>query len=108
MLWLRRLLPKKASPSRVNARGRTFRPCLEILEDRQLLSINPAMAVPTLISPSGTAPALPTFQWSPVAGATGYNVWLADETTQQVVANGVVNDTSTTLQSALTTGDKYE
>ena len=65
---------------------------------------------PTTLSPSGTASsATPTFQWSAVAGATGYYLTLVDTTSGQTIANNLsVATNSYTPTTPLTSGDSYQ
>jgi predicted phage tail protein len=104
MRWFRRWFPKVAR----RRCSRPIRPGLEILEDRRLLALNPFLATPTLIGPSGVAPPLPTFSWNAVAGAVKYDLWVGDVSTQQVVANGAVSGTSWTPSTALANGNIYQ
>src|SRR5262249_43742817 len=108
MLWLRRWFARTVSPSRIRPGRQGLRPELETLEDRRLPSINTALAVPTPLGPSGTAPALPTFSWSAVAGAARYHFSLTDATTQQAVADVATAGTSLAPSSPLTGGDTYD
>src|SRR2546423_1477109 len=82
----------------------TFRPALEALESREVLS-----AV-TALSPSGLiANATPTFRWNTLAGADHYEVWVDDQTTQTSAAlrNEAALGTSWTPPAALQPGDTY-
>ena len=65
---------------------------------------------PTTLSPSGTiSSATPTFQWSAVAGATGYYLTLVDTTSgQTILSNLSVATNSYTPTTPLTSGDSYQ
>jgi hypothetical protein len=70
-----------------------------------------ALAVPTPQGPSGTvAPTGPTFAWSGVNGASGYDVWVDNLTTgqSQVLRNINVSGTSWTPTGGLGSGYLYE
>src|SRR5262249_39663690 len=82
----------------------TFRPAIESLECREVLS-----AV-TAIGPVGLiGNASPTFTWNALAGADHYEVWVDDQTTQtsSVLHNENLTGTSWTTTAALTPGDTY-
>jgi hypothetical protein len=64
-----------------------------------------ALPVPILLGPSGTAPALPTFSWQPVIGASHYEIHVEDKTTGQVLSDGNVTGTTFIPSTALQTGD---
>src|SRR5262245_61581812 len=102
------LLFGKKSPVRPNRqhlrRPSAFRPAVELLEDRQLLT-----AV-TAIAPSGViASATPIFRWNALASADHYEVWVDDQTTNTsaVLRNEAVVGTSWTTTDALQPGDTY-
>src|SRR5262245_44882787 len=82
----------------------SFRPALEALECREVLSAVVAIAPSGLI-----ANASPTFRWNALAGADHYEVWVDDQTTQTsaIIRNEGVFDTSWTPTAALTPGDTY-
>jgi subtilase family serine protease len=65
---------------------------------------------PTPSGPSGAITSTtPTFQWSAVAGATGYYLTLLDTTTQQSIASNLsVSSTSYTPSTQLTAGHSYQ
>ena len=68
---------------------------IESLETRALL----AAAGPAILSPSGTITTdLPFITWQPSAGATSYDLWIADsETRERIVFKEGIPGTSTTL-----------
>jgi hypothetical protein len=70
------------------------------------LSVAPT---PSATGPSGGVIALlPTLTWSPVSGATSYDIWLNDVTSGAVgLLHGQSSATSWTATSALTVGDSY-
>ena len=109
MQWLKRWFPNVASTaSKRKARVQSIRPRLEILEDRRLPAVNLLLSPPTLIAPSGIAPPSPTFSWSAVSGADHYDLWLGNQTTQQVLVNGSVTGNTWTPTTPLINGDNYE
>ena len=65
---------------------------------------------PTPIAPSGTVTTItPTFQWSAVAGASGYYLTIVDNTTHVTVANKlVVNGTSYIPTTPLANNDAFQ
>ena len=63
---------------------------------------------PTAITPIGTiASDLPTFTWSSVVGASSYEIWLTDQTTNAVVKYTNLTGTAFTPTTPLVMGDKY-
>lgn len=68
---------------------------IESLETRALL----AGAGPVILSPGGTiATAQPVITWQPTAGATSYDLWIADaEARERIVFKEGIPGTSTTL-----------
>ncbi len=68
-----------------------------------------ALAAPGLIGPGGTAPALPTFTWNAVTGASHYDIWVTNMTTGQsaVLRNQDVVGTSWAASTTLIAGDSY-
>jgi hypothetical protein len=67
----------------------------------------PALALPTLIGPSGSASSLPTFTWNAVTGADHYDIWIQNVQTGQVLRNQNVTGTTWTPATSLTSGAKY-
>lgn len=70
---------------------------IESLETRALL----AGAGPVILSPSGTiTTAQPVITWQPTAGATSYELWIADsETRERIVFKEGIPGSSTTLSN---------
>jgi hypothetical protein len=76
----------------------------------QAFALAPGQLTPANAStiPEGPGYLTPTFTWVGVAAATGYEVYLLDTTTNQLVANlNVGNVTSYTPAAALTAGHHY-
>jgi len=67
----------------------------------------PALALPTLIGPIGSASLLPTFTWNAVTGADHYDIWIQNVQTGQVLRNQNVTGTTWTPATSLTSGVKY-
>lgn len=90
----------KKSPAR---RSTSFRPRLDVLEDRLALT-----ALPTLIAPTGSIlDASPSFSWNAAAGATTYELWVDDTTAGQSALVHKNFATNAAPVQALTAGDSY-
>src|SRR5439155_10043650 len=69
-------------------------------------STPPTVTVPA--GPTGTITTdLPIFTWTTVTGASSYKIWLANQTTGQIVVIPTGTNTTWTLAQALTLGDNY-
>ena len=81
-------------------RKHRFRPTLDVLEDRCLMSLSPIGTVPT---------DQPTFTWNSVSGGDHYDIWVNDATTgkSQVLRNLNATGTSWTPAQALSPGHSY-
>jgi hypothetical protein len=104
MIRLSQWFPRSASPSRSKARFRSFRPGLEALEDRQLLTLTAPVLLAPLVSSSPT----PTFSWTPVAGAATYHFLLNNLTTHAFLDGPGLVQTTLTLGAPLVVGDTYQ
>src|SRR5947207_15793637 len=97
MSWLRNWLATRLAVSFTKPnRPPTFRPGVEVLESRQLLTAI-SLSTPIATSPSGSViSAEPAFTWNGVTGADHYDVWVDDQTTGQtaVLRNQAVPGTS--------------
>jgi hypothetical protein len=103
MNWLRRWVPQFAHAAKPKRLARSFRPQLEALEDRRLLT----PTAPTLLSPNGSAPPTTAFSWSPVPDAGYYNFQIVDQTINQTIQGPNLTVTTLTLGSPLRLGDTY-
>src|SRR5690242_3084411 len=108
MRWLRHWLDKKPKfPFASAHRPARFRPCIELLESRQLLA---SLAAPSPIAAAGSITnAEPLFSWNTVAGADHYDVWVDDQTSGQtaVLRNQAVSGITWLASAPLRTGDRY-
>lgn len=104
MNWHKRWLPHFARSPKPKQLAHSFRPQLEALEDRRLLT----PVAPKLLSPSGAASPTTAFSWSPVDGASYYNFQLLDQSTNQTIQGPNITQTTVTLGSPLRLGDTYE
>ena len=66
-----------------------------------------ALPAPTLVAPTGSSTAVPTFSWSAVEGAAHYDIFVQDMQTGQVVRDQIVPGTTWTPITPLTQGHPY-
>ena len=104
MNWHKRWLPHFAHSPKPKRLARCYRPQLEALEDRRVLT----PVAPTALSPSGSASPTTAFSWSPVDGASYYNFQLTDQTINQTIQGPNLTQTTITLGSPLRLGDTYQ
>jgi hypothetical protein len=104
MHWLNRWFPKLASTPKPKIHVWSFRPGLEILEDRRVLT----PVAPTLYAPSGWSPPLPTFSWSADADASYYNFQIFNTNTKALITGPGLMQTTLALGAPLILGDTYQ
>jgi hypothetical protein len=103
MHWLKRWFPKMVSPLKPKYL-RSFRPGLETLEDRRVLT----PVAPTLLAPNGWSPPTPTFTWSADPNAVYYNFQIYDVGTKALIKGPGLTQTTLNLGAPLTLGDTYQ